>query len=189
MTSIRRILLILALLALTTAALAQETFQLDPTKSSVEFTLGDVLHTVHGTFRMKASTIRFDPVTGVATGAFVVDATTGDSGNHSRDKKMHKDILESNKYPEIRFTIQTVRGNIPTSGSSQVELVGILSLHGADHPLTVTSPVQVDNGFARADVRFEVPYVAWGMKDPSTFILRVDKKVDIVVHAAGIITR
>ena len=44
---------------------------------------------------------------------------------------------------------------------------------------------QVSNGHVTADVHFVVPYVEWGLKDPSTFILRVSKKVDITVHAVG----
>ena len=188
MIRIRRFVLLIALAVCTVSALAQQTvFQLDPAQSTVEFTLRDVLHTVHGTFKMKDSAVRFDPTTGFASGALVVDATSGNSGNSSRDKKMNKDILESAKYPEFRFTPQTIHGNIPASGASQVQMTGIMNLHGGDHVLTVTAPVQVSNGRVTADVHFVVPYVKWGLKDPSTFILRVQKKVDIIVHAVGIL--
>lgn len=183
---VRRWLPLLALLLCAASALAQETvFHLDPAQSAVEFTLGDVLHTVHGTFKMKDSTVRFDLASGLASGALVVDATSGNSGNSSRDKKMNKDILESAKYFEFRYTLQSFKGNVPSDGSSQVQMTGIMNLHGGDHVLTVTAPVQVSNGRATAEVHFVVPYVAWGLKDPSTFILRVNKTVDIVVHAVG----
>jgi polyisoprenoid-binding protein YceI len=183
-----RLLLWVVFLGCTATAVGQElAFQLDTSQSNVQFTLGDVLHTVHGTFRMKESTVRFDPKTGKAGGALLVDATSGDTGNKSRDKKMHKDILESAKYPEIRFTVQSVRGTLPQNGTAQVEMSGILNLHGADHPFTVAAPVQVSDGRATADVKFTVPYQQWGLKNPSTFILRVSDKVDIVVHAAGAI--
>lgn len=164
-------------------------FQLDPAKSTVDFTLGATLHTVHGKFRMKDSVVRFDMATGTASGALVVDATSGDSGNGSRDRKMKKDVLESARYSEFRFNVQGIRGSIPPNGATQLQLIGIMSLHGSDHSMTVTAPVQVNNGVAMADVHFEVPYVKWGLKDPSTFILRVDKKVDIVVHAVGTLSR
>ncbi len=177
--------MLLILLAATAASAQEIAFQVDPAKSHVDFTLGDVLHTVHGTFQMKKSTVDFDPQTGAANGALVVDSTSGDSGSKGRDKKMHKDILESAKFPEIRFTVQKLQGAVPASGTSQVQMVGIMTLHGSDHPMTVTAPVQVTDGVASADVHFEVPYVKWGLKNPSTFILRVSDKVDIVVHAVG----
>lgn len=170
------------------AASAQEmVFQVDPAQSRVDFTLGDVLHTVRGTFHIKSSAIRFDPQTGAASGAFILDAASGESGSKGRDKKMHKEILESAKFPEIRFTVQKVLA-VPPNGTSQMQLVGIMTLHGSDHPMTVTAPVQVANGRASADVRFEVPYVQWGLKNPSTFLLRVSDNVDIVVHAVGTVT-
>jgi len=32
---------------------------------------------------------------------------------------------------------------------------------------------------------FQIPYVAWGMKDPSMFIVRAAKEVDVTVESAG----
>lgn len=167
-------------------ALAQPvTFHADPARSNVDFTLGDVLHTVHGTFRLKDSTVQIDPAKGSASGVVIVDATSGNTGNDSRDHKMHKEILQSDKYPEIRFTLQKMEGSLPASGNSEIKLSGTMSIHGGDHPMTVTAPVQINNGRVTTDVHFVVPYVQWGMKDPSTFVLRVNKEVDIVVHLAG----
>ncbi len=174
------------LLAFATHCVAQEqTFQLDPSQSRVNWTLSDVLHTVNGTFKMKSGSLDLNPATGQASGAIVVDATSGESGNDSRDHKMNKDVLQSEKYPEFRFTVQSIKGSIPTEGKSEVQLSGVMTLHGASHPMTVTAPVTVSNGQATTDVHFLIPYVAWGLKDPSTFILRVGKEVDIVVHAVG----
>ena len=74
--------------------LAQETvLEFDPGQTQVNFTLGDILHTVHGTFKLKRGTVKFDPTTGHASGLVVVDATSGNSGSNARDHKMHKDVL------------------------------------------------------------------------------------------------
>jgi len=39
-----------------------------------------------------------------------------------------------------------------------------------------------------AATNFVVPYVEWGLKNPSTFILKVSDKVDIDIHASGHLT-
>ena len=183
------ILLLCGLLGIAATAVAQELrFEPDPAKSTVEFTLGDVLHTVHGTFRLKQGNIQIDSATGKTTGSIIVDAATGDTGNGSRDHKMHKEVLESAKYPEIRFTVQSMQGSLSTTGNSEVKLAGVMSIHGSEHPLTVAVPVQIHDGQVTADVHFVVPYVQWGMKDPSTFVLRVGKEVEIVAHMVGALT-
>src|SRR5438270_2060074 len=169
-----RFIAVLAALLFAVPAFAQEkVFTADPAQSRVDFTLGDVLHTVHGTFRLKSGTLRFNTTTGVAQGQLVVDAESGDSGNKSRDGKMKKEILETQKYPEIIFTAQKVKGTIAATGKSQVELDGIMMLHGQPHPMQLTVPVEVNGGVVSADVPFEVPYVKWGLKNPSTFLLKV----------------
>jgi polyisoprenoid-binding protein YceI len=152
-------------------------------KTTVTFVLGDVLHTVQGTFRAKGGTVVFNPSSGTASGAIVIDATSGESGNDSRDHKMHKEILESAKYPEITFSPTRISGNVAPGAT--VQLAGVFRIHGADHPLTLSVPISLSGEMLTATLHFEVPYVAWGMKNPSTFVLRVSKQVNITVVAIG----
>lgn len=182
-----RFILVIALTSLLSIAAAaqEEVFEIEPAQSHVNFTLGDVLHTVHGTFQLKSGTIRFDRTTGAASGQLVVDATSGNSGSNARDHKMHKDVLESQKYPDIVLAVQHVTGTIPTAGATTLQIEGTMTLHGQSHPMTMSVPVQVNGSEAAADVNFDVPYVKWGLKNPSTLFLRVNQDVQISVHAVG----
>jgi polyisoprenoid-binding protein YceI len=160
-------------------------FVADPNQSRVEFTLGDILHTVHGIFHLKSGDLRFDPSTGVAEGQLVVDADSGDSGNKARDRKMKSDILETQQYPDIIFRPRGVKGAMASLGNSQVELDGVMILHGQSHPMEITVPITVNGDTASADIPFEIPYVKWGLKNPSTLFLRVSEEVEINVHVVG----
>lgn len=161
------------------------TVQLDPSTTRITFTLGDVLHTVHGTFELKSGTIHFDPATGAASGLVVVDTTSGNTGSKGRDSKMHKDILESAKYPEATFTPNRVSGPFNSQGASTLQVAGIFRLHGADHPVTLTFPIQVNGTSIAMSTHMVIPYVRWGLKNPSTFILRVSDKLDLNINATG----
>jgi len=165
---------------------AQETVvTLDPAQTRIEYTLGATLHAVHGTFRLKSGAVHFDPATGKAGGTIVVDATSGNSGNDGRDSKMHREILESPKYPVIVFTPARVKGVVNAQGASQVEVSGIFRLHGQDHDLTLPLAIQMAGSQVTASAHFAVPYQKWGLKNPSTFILRVKDTVEIDVEATG----
>ncbi len=178
-------LVVLSLVA--TASAEQKTFELDPAQTKVAFTLGDVLHTVHGTFKLKRGAIHFDDATGQASGELVVDATSGDSGSKARDGKMHKEILESQKFPEIIFVPQKFKGALATAGKSHLDVDGQFTIHGEAHAMTLAIDADFGNG-TTADTSFDVPYVKWGMKNPSTFILRVNDKVQISIHAVARVT-
>ena len=163
-------------------ASAATSLELDPAQTKVEFTLGATLHTVHGSFQFKRGDLRFDPATGRIEGELVVDATSGATGSESRDANMHKNILESSRYPEIVFRPDRVEGKVAAEGPSQVQLHGTFRMHGADHEMTVPVEVEAAGGKYTATARFQVPYVKWGMKNASTFILRVSDKVDLTVR-------
>jgi len=159
--------------------------QFTPADTSIKFTLGDILHTIHGSFELKRGTVEYDFADGGVRGILLVDATSGQSGNRSRDRRMHKDILESAKFPEFVFRPDHVEGKVLTGGLSTIQVHGILSIHGADHELTMPIRVQVFPDHWIADTHFTIPYVKWGIKNPSTFFLRVSESVEIDVHATG----
>jgi polyisoprenoid-binding protein YceI len=154
-------------------------------KSTVRFTLGAVLHTVHGTFKVKGGNVRFDPGSGQASGQIAVDVRSGETGESARDSQMHENVLESTRFPDAVFTPDRVKGRVAPSGESQVEVHGALRIHGSEHDMTIPVTVQVKNDLVTARAKFAVPYVAWGMKDPSNLVLRVDKIVNVEVTLNG----
>ncbi len=160
---------------------------LDPAQTRIEWTLGDVLHTVHGTFKLKSGTISYDPSSGNAGGEIVVDATSGESGNHARDSKMHKEVLESKHYPEITFIPKHVVGKVG-EGTSNIQVQGTFHIHGGDHDMTLPLAIQKNGDVVKAQSSFAVPYEAWGLKNPSMLFLKVDNKVDITVSSVGKLT-
>jgi polyisoprenoid-binding protein YceI len=168
------------------AAAAQDVaLRLDPQRTTVNFTLGDVLHTVHGTFRLKQGSLRLDAASGKLQGEIVVDARSGESGSGMRDRKMHREMLESDRYPEMAFHPDRVDGTVALQGKSSVRVHGIFNIHGSDHELTVPAEVEMSSDRWTATLHFAVPYASWGMKNPSTLFLRVNESVDIDLSAAG----
>jgi YceI-like domain len=159
---------------------------LDPAKTEIHWKLTGGLHTTHGTFKLKSGEFLFNSATGLAEGEILVDATTGESGNATRDKRMQNEVLESNRYPAIFFHPTQMKGPFkPGEGTQNLIGEGTFNIHGADHPIELPLKVQIATGAVTATTQFTVPYVAWGMKDPSKFLLKVGKQVEIQVTAKG----
>lgn len=141
---------------------------------------------MHGTFRLKSGEVRFDPKTGAASGEIIADATSGKTGIDARDSKMHTQVIESGKYPEIIFLPQQVRGSVSQSETSQIEVTGIFRMHGRDHPFTLNLSAEPPaGGHVAASGHFVIPYVQWGMKNPSNFFLHVESDVNVEIHLVG----
>jgi polyisoprenoid-binding protein YceI len=166
-------------------AAAETVVELDPARTTVNFTLADVLHTVHGSFKLKRGSLKLDPAAGTASGEIVVDVASGDSGSGARDHRMHKEVLESARYPEAVFTPDHVTGSLPAEGESQLDVHGTFQIHGAGHEMTLHFRTQEKGSEISASTGFVIPYVQWGMRNPSNFLLKVRDKVELSVQAVG----
>ncbi len=160
-------------------------FEVDPAQSTVHWTLGSSLHTVHGTFALKKGSMQVDLATGKASGEIVADATSGKSGNDGRDRKMHKEVLESGRFAEIIFRPDSITGRLDTQGESTVQIHGILVLHGNEHELTVLVQANIAGDHWTGSVKFSVPFIDWGLKNPSTWLLKVEHSVMIDLELKG----
>jgi polyisoprenoid-binding protein YceI len=157
---------------------------LDPERTTIAFSLGATLHTVHGSFKLKSGAIRFDTVTGEVRGEIVVDTISGESGNTSRDRRMRDEILETVRFPTAVFRPDRFEGRLSAEGDSQGNLHGRLELHGAEHELLFPVKIHASAGQATATARFEIPYVQWGLKNPSTILLHVNDRVKVEIRTA-----
>jgi polyisoprenoid-binding protein YceI len=170
------------------AALAREqeiVLMLDPAQTKLQWTVDSSLHTVHGTFAVKSGTIHFDSETGKAGGEVIVLATSGDSGNSSRDRRMHKEILETAKFPDAVFRPAQIEGKVARAGNSDVKLRGVISLHGGEHEIIVPVHAELESGRWKGTAKFDVPYVQWGIKDPSNWLLKVKPVVNVELEMTG----
>jgi polyisoprenoid-binding protein YceI len=178
----RIFLVLLACVPLT----AEETVaDLNPSRTVVTFTVGDVLHTVRGSFKLKRGNVHFDPDTGEAVGEIVVDVTSGNTNGDARDRRMHKDILESARYPEAIFIPDHVTGQVSKVGESRISVHGVFQLHGANHKMRLDFLVRNNGGELSVATDFTIPYVQWGLKNPSTFLLKVSDKAQMHIDASG----
>ncbi|HEX4576931.1 MAG TPA: YceI family protein [Edaphobacter sp.] len=185
---LRNALLLTAALA-TTLHAQDNKFSLDPTRSEVHFTLTDSLHTVHGAFHLQQGEITFDPNTSKATGSITVDALSGQSGNSVRDHRMTKDELKAPDFKTITFAPTRITGTLNSTGDSTLQVHGVFTLLGAPHEIDLPMQVQIDGDKLHTVGSFAVPYVQWGLKDPSTFVIHVNKEVQIDLSLVGTLRR
>lgn len=160
-------------------------FAVDPAQSSVQWTLGSTLHTVHGTFALKSGSFELDPASGRARGEIVVDATSGKSGNDGRDQKMHKEVLESATFGEIIFRLDSITGKLQAQGGATLQVRGIFLLHGSEHELTVPVQADLSGDHWSSTATFRIPFIEWGLKNPSTWLLKVQHFVAIELELKG----
>ena len=169
-----------------TPAPQEITLEVDPAQSKVYYTVDSTLHTVHGTFELrKGSLIHFDTASGKASGEISVYATSGESGNSARDVRMHKEILETQKYPDIIFRPRQIEGRAAASGPSDVKLHGVMLLHGGEYELVALVHVELAADHWQGTAQFDVPYVQWGIKDPSNWLLKVKPVVHVELNMVG----
>ena len=171
-------------------ALAQhQTFVVNADASEVKMTLQTTHEVVNGTFHIQSGSIEFDRSTPKMSGSVAVLAGSGKTGNGSRDKKMNKDILKVEQYATVSFVPKSYAGAIATSGDSTIQVTGVFTLLGTPHEITIPMLVHLDGASATAKAHFVVPYVQWGLKNPSFLIWKADNDVAIDLSLTGRISK
>ncbi|HUY94378.1 MAG TPA: YceI family protein [Terracidiphilus sp.] len=166
-----------------------ETFVVNPDASEVRMTLKTTHEIVKGEFHVQSGSIVFDRGTAQMSGAIAVSAESSKTGNEARDKKMHNDILKVKQYASVSFEPKAYAGILAGSGDSAIQVTGILTLLGTPHEITVPLQVHRDGAGVTAKGEFVVPYVEWGLKNPSFLIWKADNQVAIDVDLVGTISR
>jgi polyisoprenoid-binding protein YceI len=171
---------------LASAALAQhQTFTVNPGASEVKMTLKTTHELVNGAFHIQSGSVEFDNGTPKMSGSVVVLAGSGKTGNGSRDKKMNKEILQVEQYATVSFEPMSYAGIIAPSGDSTIEVSGIFTLLGTPHEITIPMLVHLENTTATAKAHFPVPYIQWGLKDPSFLFWKADHDVAMDLLLTG----
>jgi polyisoprenoid-binding protein YceI len=168
------------------AALAQhQTFAVNPDTSEVKIKLNTTHELVDGTFHIQSGSINFDRTASQISGIVIVAAGSGKTGNDSRDKKMNKDILKVDQFATVSFAPKAYSGTIAASGDSTIQVRGVFTLLGTAHDLTIPMQIHIDRSQATAKAQFVVPYVQWGLKNPSFLIWKADNDVAINLNLIG----
>ncbi|MGH9436452.1 MAG: YceI family protein [Terriglobia bacterium] len=158
---------------------------LNPAKTKIVFVLSATFHIVHGTFDITEGHLLFDPSTGAMKGDIVVNAASGNSGNGMRDRRMTREVLQAQRFPQIRFAPDAYSGTITANGASNIDVHGVLMIHGQAHKITLPMQVRMSHDEVTAKGKLVVPYVKWGMKNPSRLFLKVSKNVELDITAVG----
>lgn len=168
------------------SALAQhQTFTVNPDASEVRMKLNTTHEVVNGTFHVQSGSIEFERSNPRMSGSVVVLAGSGKTGNNSRDKKMNKDILKVDKYTTVSFAPKTYTGTIAPPGDSTIQVSGVFTLLGNPHDLTIPMQIHIDGSKATARAQFIVPYIQWGLKDPSFLFWKAEHEVAIDLNLVG----
>jgi polyisoprenoid-binding protein YceI len=173
------------LLAPLRASAEEKVLILQAEKTSVTFLLKATGHQVDGVLALQSGQIRFDTRTGTASGEVTIDLRHAATGNRLRDRQMHREVLESERFPLIIFRPDRIGGAIAPAGTADIALHGTVSIHGMDNELTVPAKVTLSGNRLTAEATVDVPYVEWGLHDPSFLFLRVSRVVTVTVRTEG----
>jgi polyisoprenoid-binding protein YceI len=80
------------------------------------------------------------------------------------EQQMHKEVLETEKYPEIIFETSRVAATKTGDGEYRADISGTLKLHGVSKSHTMTANLSVKGGTLRATGSFPLRQTDYGIK-------------------------
>jgi len=165
-----------ALIAVETdaAGAAAMRFKVDADRSTVSVSVAEpaafIRGSATGTFRIIDGAASGDPanIPGTAKVRVLIDATSYNSGNSSRDRSVTEKSLEADKFPTIGFESNSVVGIVMTNPREGTAIVtGFLTLHGEAHAMTMSVHATLDAaGVFTGDGEVKFNYEDFGVTVP-----------------------
>jgi polyisoprenoid-binding protein YceI len=94
-------------------------------------------------------------------------AVTGEVNEKDRnemERAMKVDVLETERYPEIRFASSAVQASKITEGTYRMKIGGKLTLHGVERALEIPCNVTVGDDSLRANGDFSIRQTDYGIR-------------------------
>jgi len=112
-------------------------------------------------------------------------ATSGDSGNDSRDKKMHRKFLESARIKMSIFRPDRAEGKFAPQGPFTVQVHGIFVLHGSEHETDRASTSGILPEIIGPAARVQCSIHRLGPEESEQLLLKVNHAVEIDLDLKG----
>lgn len=185
MLHVRRFFIpIIAIFCFPGFAFAQATFQIDPKKSDISFSVSSTFDDFDGKAHKISGTIDIPGFPGdLASGAsasILIDAKSLSTGHKGRDKHMHENVLESEKYPEIKLAVKKI---VAESAAYSYQVTADLTLHGVTKTLTFKCAAleYKDGGKDALSIsgKVKIDMTGWGITPPNIVVNKVSKDMII----------
>src|SRR5438132_7515162 len=123
------------LAALSSGALANETYKFDQSRSTIGFTVHQFLGTSHGKFTKFEGKIDIDREHPEKSSVVAkIDVRSIDTGIVKRDNHLRSpEFFNVEKYPEMTFRSHSVK----QTGQQAGDILGDLTMHGVTKPITL----------------------------------------------------
>jgi polyisoprenoid-binding protein YceI len=177
---------------------APVTLPIDAEKSSLTFTIRRPGETIEGTAHTFTGEVVLDPadLSAASSVALRVVASSLETGNGMRDRKMRGSHLEVERFPEIVFRSTSIQVGSeregpapgPTAGGPGQErgppvrkaiVEGVLSLHGVDRTIMVPASIRYDNGTLTAEGTVDLTYSDYSIAIPRFLWLVMDDDIKV----------
>jgi polyisoprenoid-binding protein YceI len=179
----KRILCLVATLAVFASPVWAATYEIDAAHSSVSFKVGHLVGNVRGQFDKFSGTVDYDEKNIEASKVNVqIEAASINTGNADRDKHLRgEDFFDIAKYPDITFV---------SKRADAQKLVGDLTMHGVtkeiEIPYTMGGLVKDPWGKQRlgGSGALTIDRRDFGIKyDPTGLTIKNDVKIELEIEA------
>ena len=150
-------------------------FKIDADRSTISVTVAEPAAWIRGdatgTFKIIDGAVSLDRanISRTAKARILIDSSSYNSENASRDRYVTEKSLEADKYPTIGFESSSVVGVVMTSATEGTAIVtGYLTLHGESHAMTISVHATLGaDGIFTGDGEVKFNYEDFGVKVPT----------------------